>query len=313
MRMVFLALLCAAMVLIGCGPTLTAREVCYGECDTRDASSAERSACRSSCSAARETVVGVEYVGSTSAPPWTCEAIAGRYLGPNEALAGKLEVFRAERSAADKSAAVGAATIAVASQIQDFATSQGVTYESLLPEPRVALTRNQQRKASGLYHRCRYRDHGYDEHGYVQVWPVATWPRPRVQLAGLPVQVPAALAWDPSKTPQTKIVDSGGKWTARGAVYFRVRIGDDLSPEREITDELTGIDGPDSNAESVLRSWLLERARAAADASHGMLVLDTKGGSLDPFSINSWQNTPKGVPVDWRGPTAWGNVKSSKK
>jgi len=96
--------------------------------------------------------------------------------------------------------------------------------------------------------------------------------------------------------------------TCRGAVYFRIRDGADLSERYEKVLERSGLSGPVTAAETELRRALVEHARSKANALTGdadNAVLDTLGGAAEATPIRCWSGSKPGAPADWRGPTTW--------
>lgn len=128
---------------------------------------------------------------------------------------------------------------------------------------------------------------------------------------GKPMKVPVGLKWNPGTTSPVKITDpsaSGELWTCRGAIYFRLRFGEDLSPVDEFVSEKHGMAGPETAASSELTRILIERVRAKSNHLFGVkdsFVLDTRGGSNNATPVRCWQKTKKRQPDDWRGPTPW--------
>lgn len=189
----FLALVCASF---GCGPALTARETCL------NANTMRRPSERRPCPI--ERVVGVEYAGAASTKPsWTCATIGGFYIRQKDGtLSAHVEIFRGEGTGFPKNDAIGTAQWDMTRHMSSYAAAHGLVddYETFVPEPRTAMTRDQRRRSSGLYHRCWYRGHA--PHPDVATWPAATWPR-RATIkdvaTGKQITVPAALAWSPGQ------------------------------------------------------------------------------------------------------------------
>jgi hypothetical protein len=301
----FLCFLVFALWFLGCGPALSPRDVCLGECES-SASPSQFSVCRQSCvHVARETVVGVEYAGDQGPPSWTCEAAKAFYVRqPDGLIPAKPEVLRVQGQGYPKEAAHSKAIIALGSQYLAFLKAHGIDADDTEPEPRAFLDRRQIRKSNA--HRCWYR--GHEPHPDVATWLPATWPRKTaITSPGGTRIVPAALAWDPSKGTGSPPANT---WTCKGAAYYRLRSGPDLTEVRETVLQRSGLPAPETAAESALRKSILEIVGAAAERFSGRddaFTLDSMGGQLEPTPIRCWHDgaSKPGTPSDWRGPTTW--------
>ena len=253
------------------------------------------------CNAINEEYVSEEYAAS-GPPVWTCVSIVGYYLDASAMLRGDVEVFRAHSTAGTKQQALIAATIAMSRDVNEFAETNSKRVDELIPEPKTFWKRSGERRDNALYHRCWYRDHVPSDAEHL---PNATWPRPKPMPLG-PITGKPFLKWDPTATTPTVISDK--QWTCRGAIYYRLRDENDLSPVEEFVLERNDLTGPDTAAESELRALLIAHAAVRASQLFGnaeSFVLDTHQGSLDATPIRCWQKAKPPASVDWRGPTPW--------
>jgi hypothetical protein len=303
MKRFFLAL----VLIVGCSsgnpPTHYAqkRESCTDRCErlhAHDVDNSQRTACAQSCF--KVHIVGVEYAGAT-AMPYKCESGMAFYVrNPDGTVPAMPEVVRAQSTGKTESKARSDAIQLSLAMYEDLKIAVGAKVEDIVPETRAFHDKKQ--RPNWIAQRCWRWDQ--PEHPDTLTWLPATWPRPRVKINGSTVKVPAALAWDPSKTNST-----GDAWTCRGAIYYHIRYGSgDYGPLIEHVDERSGLAGPETAATSELRKALLEHAKAHASRAtddERQFTLDTHQGSLDATPIKCWQRTKKGAPVDWRGPTAW--------
>lgn len=118
-----------------------------------------------------------------------------------------------------------------------------------------------------------------------------------------------SVCWRNGDTPPDRSTWPGQQWTCEGAVYYRLMYeSGDIGQSLEKTHVMSGLSGPETAAQSVLRARLIEFARNDAARFAGgpeRFVLDTQGGSMEATPIKCWTGTKPGAPVDWRGPTSW--------
>lgn len=289
----FLVLVCAAMVLLGCGPALTQHEICMGNADSIERES-ERIEARRHCGSARETIVGIEYASGvyrSSAPAptrWICQ------WAWSFTANGAPEHIRAESSARTREAAVDIVMAEVKGQYDEFKRAHpGVTP---VTGPMYIVL-------------CWQSHHTPDPRA--EKYPKATWPRPHVPITdaptGKPMSVPAALAWDPSKVKPSNNTSSG--YYCAGVVWGRTLLdGIDMTPIWPRWLRAKNVPGANpTDAHSMARARLLELARQKAIEDRGRLQLawDASKDIPSSESIACWLHSdkPPSAPMGW--PERW--------
>lgn len=306
----FIVFVVVAFGLLGCGSALTSREICYGRCDGR----ADRVVCMQRCSGSREIIVGVEYASDDYEPPattaggdsvWECAGVKA-YRAKHKDKLGAPLVLRREF-------AVSVSVRDMADVDADHAGTFLITYRDVSnaapPLQRILGERS-----------ALWRGYPGDSDIHDLLSTIMRSYLHALSPPHEPVNIPgiggtAAACWqrgtpqpDLSAWPAQGIYTPPSALTCRGAIYYRVRIGNDITPLAEHIEQRYGLAGPPSAAESELRRILFAHARADAVRIAGdseRLVLDTAGGTLDSTSIRCWHGSKPGAPVDWRGPTLW--------